>query len=145
MIEVTKVMMFVWRNNNGKPEFFVLHKKNGLKVVITGHVGDFISDESLLDATHREVEEELGAKPIAMENINYTSNVVLPDHKNPSEKVLSKEHAMLVEIPNVDVEFLEDDQPHQWHLLKELEKVMTYPKQKGAIKKIEEYFRSVKK
>jgi len=63
MKKVVKVLMFVFRNNNGKKEFFVLHRKRGDRVVLTGHVGDVFKGESLEQAALREVKEELGVDP----------------------------------------------------------------------------------
>ena len=38
MERFVKVLMYVYRDNNGKKEFFVLHRKKGDIVALTGHV-----------------------------------------------------------------------------------------------------------
>jgi len=50
--------------------------------------------------------------------------------KKGKEEILSREHAFLIEIPNKEVHFLEADEKHQWHSLKELSDVLTYSNQK---------------
>lgn len=71
MKKVRKVLMFVWRDNNDKREFFVLYRKKGDRVVLTGHIGDFIKNETKEEAARREVKEELGIEPLEIENLNY--------------------------------------------------------------------------
>lgn len=138
MKNVVKVLMYVYRENNGKKEFFVLHRKRGDVVVLTGHVGDFIKDETLEQAAAREVEEELGVKPINLLNLEMFSDVYIKE-KNAQ----SKEYAFLIQIPNEDVRFLEGDEKHQWHSLQELFEVLTYPNQKQPLEKIKNLDRDI--
>ena len=119
--------MYVYRDNNGKKEFFVLHRKKGDVVVLTGHV----EEETLEQAAAREVKEELGVDPQSILNLGTFENVVILD-----KEVESKEHAFLIEIPNKDVHFLEADERHQWHSLQELFKVLTYSNQRQSLAKI---------
>ena len=128
MKKVVKVLMYVYRNNNGKKEFFVLHRKKGDVVVLTGHV----EEETLEQAAVREVEEELGVKPESILDLEISLDVIIPDRG-----VESEEHAFLIEIPNKDVHFLEGDERHQWHSLKELSNVLTYSNQKQPLKKLD--------
>jgi len=127
MREIVKVIMYVYRNNNGKKEFFVLHRKRGDVVVLTGHV----EKESLEQAAAREAEEELGVKPKKILNLGIFSDVYIKEKKEQS-----REHAFLIEIPNKDVHFLEGDEKHQWHSLQELSQVLTYSNQKQPLTKI---------
>ena len=131
MKKVVKVIMYVYRNNNGKKEFFVLYRKRGDVVVLTGHVGDFIKDETLEQTAAREIKEELGVDPQNILNLSMFENVIISE-----KKVESKEHAFLIEIPNKNVHFLEGDEKHQWHSLEELFKVLTYSNQKNPLSKI---------
>ena len=131
MNKVVKVLMYVYRINNGKKEFFVLYRKKGDNVVLTGHVGDLIPNETLEQAAFREVEEELGVKPKNLLNLQMFSNVYIED-----KDVQAREHAFLIEIPNKDVHFLEGDEKHQWHSLEELNSVLTYSNQKNPLDKI---------
>ncbi len=128
MNKVVKVLMYVYRNNNGKKEFFVLHRKRGDVVVLTGHV----EDETLEQAAAREVEEELGVRPENIIDLETFIDVIVPD-----KEVKSREHAFLIKIPNKDVHFLEGDEKHQWHSLEELPDVLTYSNQKQPLKKLD--------
>ncbi|KPJ55038.1 hypothetical protein AMJ47_01970 [Parcubacteria bacterium DG_72] len=125
--KIVKVLMYIYRDNNGKKEFFVLHRKRGDVVVLTGHV----EDETPEQAAVREVEEELGVKPQNILNLKMFSNVYIKEKDKQS-----REHAFLIKIPNKDVHFLEADEQHQWHSLQELPKVLTYPNQKQPLAKI---------
>jgi 8-oxo-dGTP pyrophosphatase MutT (NUDIX family) len=133
MKKVIKVIMYVYRNNNGKKEFFALHRQKGDVVVLTGHVGDFIKDETIEQAAAREVEEELGVKPQSMLNLEMFSDVYIKE-----KDVQAREHAFLIEIPNKDVHFLEGDERHQWYSLQGLSEVLTYSNQRKPLGKIEE-------
>jgi 8-oxo-dGTP pyrophosphatase MutT (NUDIX family) len=134
MKKVVKVIMYVYRNNNGKKEFFVLHRQKGDVVVLTGHVGDRedIKNETLEQAAAREVEEELGVKPKALTNLNFSVDVYIKE-----KDVQSQENAFLIEIPNQDVHFLEGNENHQWHSLEELSEVLTYLNQKKPLEKVD--------
>jgi 8-oxo-dGTP pyrophosphatase MutT (NUDIX family) len=129
--------MYAWRENNNHKEFFVLHRKGGDNVILTGHVADTILDETLIEAAKREIEEELGVTPIDIVDLEYKTEVILASHQKTST-----EHAFLICIPNQDVQFLEGDEKHQWHSLDELETVLSYPNQRGAVEKIKNYFKT---
>lgn len=133
MKKVIKVLMYVYRENNGKKEFFVLHRKIKDAVILTGHVGDHVNGESLEDAARRETIEELGVEPISI--IDLSTNVDVELEKN-KEYILSTEHSFLIKIPNEDVHFLEGDEEHEWHSLNELYDVLTYDNQKDPLDKI---------
>ncbi len=135
MKEVIKVLMYAYRDNNGKKEFFVLHRKRGDVVVLTGHVGDNIMGESLGEAAKREIKEELGVEPKKIVNLNVSPVVEMSEKE---ENILSTEHAFLIEIPDKEVHFLEGDEKHKWHSLEELSKVLTYPNQKEPLSKIKD-------
>jgi len=77
MKEVTKILMFVYRNHNGVNEFFVQHHHDGYKNVLSGHVGDNIAGESVEDAAKRETIEELDVEPITVTNLNHKETVEL--------------------------------------------------------------------
>jgi len=130
MKKVIKALMYVYRENNGKKEFFVLHRKIKDAVILTGHVED---GESLEGAAKRETIEELGVEPIAIINLSMKVDVEL--EKN-GEDILSTEHAFLIKIPNEDVHFPEGDEEHKWHLLDELYDVLSYDNQKNPLDKI---------
>lgn len=121
--------MYVYRNSNEKKEFFVLHRKKGDVVVLTGHV----EDETLEQAAKREVIEELGVEPKNIINLDINVSVEIKENNE-----LSIEHAFLIEIPNKDVHFLEGDEKHKWHSLEELSQVLTYSNQKEPLSKIKE-------
>lgn len=134
MKKVTKVLMYVYRNRNGRREFFVLYRKKGDVVVLTGHVGDVVPDELLKQAVKREIKEELGVEAKNIINLNIGIPVKIKE-----DNTLSTEYAFLVEIPNnKEVHFLEGDEEHKWHPLEELSKVLTYPNQKEPLRKIKE-------
>jgi len=143
MKKVIKVLMFVWREKNGRKEFFVLHRKKGDCVVLTGHVGDIFPDESLKQAVEREIKEELG---VETKNI-IDLNIAIPvEMKEKNEYILSAEHAFLVQIPNnKGTHFLEGDEEHKWYLVEELSKVLTYSNQKEPLKKIKEILKNKQK
>ena len=129
MEKVVKVLMYVYRDNNGKKEFFVLDRKKGDVVVSTGHV----EDETLEEAAKREVIEELGIEPKSIINLGISTFVEIKENDQCGD-----EHAFLIEIPNKDVHFLEGDERHQWYSLEELSEVLTYSNQKEALLKIKE-------
>lgn len=124
--KVTKAMIFVWRQHAGRKEFFVLHRKRGDVVVLTGHREP---GESIEQTAKRETEEELGVTPVHVTKLNYAVEVFLKKwDKN------STEHAFLVEIPNLDVSFQEGEERHTWYPLSDLAEVLTHDSQKGALK-----------
>jgi len=125
--------MYVYRKRDERKEFFVLHRKKGDVVVLTGHVGDNIFDESLEQAAEREIKEELGVEPISV--IDLDTKVYVEIKRNNS---VGYEHAFLIEIPNKEVHFLEGNEKHKWHSLEELSKVLTYPNQKEPLSRIRE-------
>ncbi len=132
MKKVTKVLMFVWRKNGEKKEFFVLHRKIGDCVVLTGHVGDNVPSESFKQAVKREIKEELGVKTKNIIDLQHKTEVTMKE-----DKEISTEHAFLVEIPNnKEVKFLEGDEEHAWHSLEKLTEVLTYHNQKEPLAKI---------
>ena len=135
MRKVIKVLMYVYRKRDGRNEFFVLHRKKGDVVVLTGHVGDHIFDESLEQAVEREIKEELGVEPKNIINLNISPVVEMSEKE---ENILSTEHAFLIEIPNKEVHFLEGDEKHKWYSLEGLSKVLTYPNQKEPLSKIKD-------
>lgn len=131
MIKVNKAIMYVYRVNERK-EFFILHRKRNDVVTLTGHIE---KGESNIEAARRETIEELGVEPIKITDLNIKTDVLL--EKN-GEKILSIEHAFLIEIPNKDVHFLEASEKHRWHTLDELYDVLTYPNQREPLNKIKE-------
>lgn len=135
MKDIVKVIMYIYRNNEGKKEFFVLHRKRGDSVVLTGHVGDEeeIKNESLRDAVKRETIEELGVEPISIIDLKMKIYVEIEENNEAGY-----EHAFLIQIPNKDVCFLEGKEKHRWHLLEELDAVLTYSNQKKPLNKIKE-------
>ena len=129
MKKVEKAMMFVWRDNNGIPEFFVLHRTIGDRVILTGHLE---AGETPSEAANREIQEELGVLPLSLQAIPYISEVILEDgHKQ------SVEHPFLVQIPNQPVEFLEYEARGEWHPFAELTNLLTYEGQKSVLPYIE--------
>lgn len=131
MQKVTKVLMFAYSRNNGRPEFFILHRHDGTKSVLSGHVGDTIPDETLEQAARRETIEELGVEPISLINLNHKEVVELKTWDK-----LSTEWAFLIEIPNQDVQYLEGDEEHGWYPLDKLEEVLTWPNHQRVVPKI---------
>lgn len=129
--------MYVYRENDGKKEFFILHRRRGDVVTLTGHVGDReeIKDESNEDAARRETVEELGVKPISVINLETKTEVEMQERGGD---IVSVEHAFLIQIPNEDVHFLEDDEEHKWYTINELYSVLTYTNQKKPLDKIKE-------
>lgn len=123
--------MFAYRQNYGQTEFFVLHRHDDTKSVLSGHVGDNIPDETLEQAARRETIEELGVEPISLINLNHREIVELKTWDK-----LSTEWAFLIEIPNVDVHYLEGNEEHSWYLLDELDKVLTWPNHQRVVPKI---------
>jgi len=137
MKQITKVMMFVWRERDHRPEFLLVHRRKGDVVTPTGHVER--TDKSLEEAARRETREEMGVDPIEVINLDYTVKVKLS-----KMGYLSTEHAFLIKVPENGAKYTENDELSSWNKLEELDKLMTYPKQKGAIKNIKKYFRSLK-
>lgn len=138
MKKVIKVLMYVYRENDGKKEFFVLHRKIKDAVILTGHVGDHVNGESLEDAAKRETIEELGVEPISIIDLGTNVDVELEKNK---ENILSTEHSFLIKISNEDVHFLEGDEKHEWHLLDELYNILSYDNQKKPLDKIKSLLR----
>jgi 8-oxo-dGTP pyrophosphatase MutT (NUDIX family) len=138
MKKFIKAIMYVYRDNNGKKEFFVLHRKRGDIVTLTGHVADKeeIKDESIEDAARRETIEELGVEPIKVIDLNMSVYVKI--EKVNEEDQEGYEHAFLVQIPNKDVHFLEGDEEHKWYTIDELYNVLTYSNQKEPLDKIKD-------
>lgn len=135
MKKVTKVMMFVWSDDDGRNDFLLVHHRKGDVVAPTGHIE---KNESPKETVAREIEEETGAKPLKIIDLNYSIQAKLQEMN-----YLSTEHAFLVKVIKSDVNFVEYDEPSEWHKFSELNEIMTYPKQKGAIKNIEKYFSSI--
>ena len=131
MKEVTKILMFSYRNNNGQKEFFVQHNHRGFNTVLSGHVGDNIPDETLEQAARRETIEELGVEPISVTNLDHKEVVELKEWDK-----LSTEWAFLIEIPNIDVHYLEGNEEHGWYTLNQLEETLTWPNHQRVVPKI---------
>ena len=130
MKKVTKVMLFAWRKNRYKPEFFALNRKRGDIVVLTGHVGDHIPDESLISAAKREINEELGIDPLEIIDLKFKSTVRLISSNN-----ISTEHTFLIKIPdNIKINYQNGKEKHIWYSIDELIRKLTYPHQKEAAK-----------
>lgn len=121
--------MYVYRDNNGKKEFFVLHRKRRDNVILTGHV----EYETLKQTAKRETIEELGIEPISVIDLDISVDVKMQER---GENIISTEHAFLIQIPNKDVYFLEGDEKHKWHSLEKLYNILTYPNQKEPLSKI---------
>jgi 8-oxo-dGTP pyrophosphatase MutT (NUDIX family) len=134
MKNIVKVIMYICRDNKGKKEFFVLHRKIGDSVVLTGHVGDKeeIKNESLKDAAERETIEELGVEPMSVIDLKTKIYVEIEENNE-----VGYEHAFLIQIPNKDVCFLEGSEKHRWYSLEELDTILTYSNQKKPLKSIE--------
>lgn len=133
MKKATKVLMYVYKKKNEEKEFFVLHRKKGDVVVLTGHIGDVVPNESFEQAVKREIKEELGVEVKNIINLDISTIAKIKE-----DNTLSTEHAFLIEIPDKNVRFLEGDEEHKWHPLEELSKVLTYPNQKEPLRKIKE-------
>lgn len=131
MEKVTKVILFIYRRNNGVTEFFVQHNSAGFNNVLSGHVGDNVKDESLADAAKRETTEELGVEPISVNDLRHKETVELKKWDK-----LSTEWAFLIEIPNQDVRYPEGDELHDWYSLDRLEDALTWPNHKRVVAKI---------
>ena len=129
--------MYVYRDNNGKKEFFILHRKRNDVVTLTGHVADSeeIKDELIKDAARRETIEELGIKPISVIDLKMNVEVEMEEK---DRDIISIEHSFLIQIPNKNVYFLENDEEHEWYTIDELYNVLTYPNQKKPLDKIKE-------
>ena len=138
MRKVLKAIMYIYRDNNGKKEFFILHRKRGDVVTLTGHVADReeIKDESIKDAAWREAEEELGVKPISVIDLEMSTHVVVD--KSDEGPYEGDEYAFLIQIPNKDVHFLEGNEEHRWYSVNELYDVLTYSNQKRPLDKIKD-------
>ena len=134
MEKVTKVLMYIYRRNSGKIEFFVQDHHAGYFSVLSGHVGDNIPDETLADAARRETVEELGVEPISVKDLDFCETVELPKHNK-----ISTENAFLIEIPNKDVHYLEGDEKHIWVSPDKLVETLTFQHQKKAAEKISDY------
>lgn len=124
--------MIVWyKNKVGKPEFFVLYRKKGDCVILTGHVGDQIDiqNESDLDAAQRELKEELGIDAIDIIDLNTHIEVKIKD------KLLS-EHPYLMQIDTKNVRFLEANEKHRWISAEKIIDTLTYQSQRNSLKKV---------
>jgi 8-oxo-dGTP pyrophosphatase MutT (NUDIX family) len=134
MKKVDKAMMFVYRS--GKPDmFFVVHReKRNDYVVPTGHVE---SGETTEEAAWREVEEELGVKPLDVLPTGYKVISVLENGKKQSS-----ESAFIVKIPDQEVQFLEEsddgtsDGVGSWVSRQDLVRLLTYPGQRNAVESL---------
>jgi len=137
MKKVLKAIMYIYRDNNGKKEFFILHRKKNDVVTLTGHIADReeIKNESIKEGAIRETIEELGVEPTNVIDLETRVEVEMEER---GEDIISEEHSFLVQIPNEDVHFLEDDEKHQWHTINELYNILTYPNQKKPLDKIKE-------
>lgn len=131
MERVRKVMMFVYRIHNKEKQFFVLKRRSGDTVVLSGHIGDIVLDESPEEAVRREIMEELGVKPLRIKDLDYSTEVVLEKYPKVCE-----EHAFLVEIPDREVHFLEGPEPHEWLCFEDLPRALSYESQRNAVDKI---------
>ena len=112
-------------------QFFVQHNHEGFNNVLSGHVGDNVADETLEQAAAREVVEELGVEPLSVINLEHKEVVELKRWDK-----LSTEWAFLIEIPNLDVRYLEGNEQHGWYTLDQLEDALTFPNHKRAVPKI---------
>lgn len=137
MEKLKKVVMFITRMHGGERQFFVVHRERGDYVVPTGKVGDIILGETIEQAVEREVMEEIGVEPDKITDLDNSFDVYLPFHKKMSE-----EHGFLLEIPDVDVKYLENNDGFGWHSLEETKKMLSYDSHKKAFPKIEDYLKS---
>jgi len=128
MEKIEKAIMFIYRQHSGKNQFFVLNRKRGDKVVLTGHVEE---GETPKQTAFRETIEEIAVKPINILDLKVKSIVKLENNSK-----LSTEHAFLVKIPDREVEYLKGKERHHWHTLNKLKNILSYNNQKKAIKKI---------
>jgi len=137
MKRVIKAIMYVYRESDGKKEFFILHRKKNDVVTLTGHIADSeeIKNESIKEGATRETIEELGVEPISTIDLETKVEVEMEEK---GEDIISEEHAFLIQIPNKDVHFLEDDEEHHWHTIDELYNALTYFNQKKPLDKIKE-------
>ena len=140
MKEVTKVLLYIFRRNEGRIEFFVQHNRDGFNNVLSGHVGDNIIGETFEAAARRETVEELGVEAISVTNLEHKEIVTLKRWNK-----LSTEWAFLIEIPNKDVHYLDSDEKHSWVTLGQLEDALTFPNHKSAVPKILNRFGLTKK
>lgn len=131
MQKVTKILMFAYRRNDGRIEFFVQHRHDGDDSVLSGHVGDNITDETLEQAARRETIEELGVEPISVTDLKHREVVELKKWGK-----LATEWAFLIEIPNEDVHYMEGDEKHSWYTLDELAGALTWPNHQRVVPKI---------
>lgn len=127
MRKVTKVLLFIYRQAESGPEFFVQDSSEGYTCVLSGKVGDHYPGETLLEAAARETEEELGVKSLKITEIGDTETVELRKWN-----MISTEHAFLIEIPNVDVHYLPSDEKHTWVKPANLESYLTFDHHKRA-------------
>jgi 8-oxo-dGTP pyrophosphatase MutT (NUDIX family) len=132
MKKVHKALMFIYRINNGKKEFFVLNRKKSDHVILTGHQE---KGETIKETAIRETIEELEVEPIKVKDLNEINTVIL---ENGTKK--STEHAFLIEIPNKEVEYLKGKEEHSWCEVNRLEKVLSYDHQKKVARKIESIY-----
>jgi 8-oxo-dGTP pyrophosphatase MutT (NUDIX family) len=128
MIKVHKALMFIYRMNNGRKEFFVLNRKAGDHVVLTGHQE---KGETIKDTAIRETIEEIEIKPMKVKDLNEINTVVLEGGTKEST-----EHAFLIEIPNKEVKYLKGKEEHSWCEVDRLERVLSYNHQKKVAKYI---------
>jgi 8-oxo-dGTP pyrophosphatase MutT (NUDIX family) len=128
MKKVRKALMFIYRIRDGQREFFVLDRKSGDHVVLTGHQE---KGETIKETAIRETIEEIEVEPLNIEEVDEVNTVIL---ENGGKE--SKEYPFLIEIPNKDVEYLKGKEKHSWHRTDELENILTYSHQKKVIKKI---------
>lgn len=127
---ITKVVFFAFRRHGGRYEFFLVTHTFGT-VALTGHVGDHVVNESLIEAVVRETREELGVKPLRVVDLHTKAEVELKQRG-----VHSTEHAFLVEVPDQALRFLEGDVPFGWVALEELEQALTFEHQRAVVPSI---------
>ncbi|MEK7202538.1 MAG: NUDIX hydrolase [Patescibacteria group bacterium] len=132
---VNKVMMFIYRVHDGEKQFYMLSRPNipaKDSVVPTGHIGDVIAGEKSMDAAVRELEEELGAEPLSIRELDYKVETLLN-----MGRIRSLEQAFIIEVADQDYPFLEyEGVDHSWQSLNELEKLLTYESQFSAVTEI---------
>lgn len=130
MKKVHKALMFICRGSKDKKEFFVLDRRSGDHVVLTGHQE---KGETIRETAIRETMEELEVEPIDVRNINEVNTVVL---ENGTKE--STEHAFLIEIPSKDVQYLKGKEKHSWHEIDKLIKVLSYDHQIRVARKVKD-------